>query len=605
MTISLRGLLHSFNVDVRLRQKLLISYLAIIVIPFVILAVFVSQKVSRIVEERLAYSANQGFQQAGAFLEYRLYNVLKVSHVFLVDRSINAILLKNTKGYDLRSQRVDMDTLTNLFFNYQDGVNIERIRLYVRDGLDYAAEQVNLFGMSVAQGARWYDYLQKSGNTYVWCPSEYLDTDGPDSAGTLSLARYIVDLDNLGRHIGVLRIDIRKSQVMDILAKSSALADSITYVQNDAGDIVASSNPGKIDRFRAFIAAQPAEAERHPGGVFRFAAGGEEALTEQRSLGTTDWRIVSVIPVASIVAQSQAIRDQIFVVIFAIATAAYILAWWVSRSITRRLSQIMETMRGAQQGRLEKLALPAGRDEIGELAVTYDRMVDEIETLIAREERIQRDLKGAELKALQAQINPHFLYNTLDMIKWMARRGMADEIEELLNSLATFYRLSLSEGRETIPVRDELRHVDLYARIQNMRFRGAIDFSIDVDDEVLDREILRVTLQPLVENAILHGINEKPDKRGWITITGGAENGSVVLAVEDDGVGIEAWRLSSLLEPDPGRGTGYGVHNIHQRYRLFYGEQYGLSFESRRGIGTRATVRFAPHAPTDQENRLD
>ncbi len=220
-------------------------------------------------------------------------------------------------------------------------------------------------------------------------------------------------------------------------------------------------------------------------------------------------------------------------------------------------------------------------------------MIDEIEMHIAREERTQRELKGAELKSLQAQINPHFLYNTLDMIKWMSRRGMADEIEELLNSLATFYRLSLSSGRETISVREELHHVELYTRIQNMRFRGAIEFAIGVDEAVMEFGILRVTLQPLVENAILHGINEKPDKRGHIRITGSLAGKDVVLAVADDGVGIEQWRLASLLDASDSRRGGFGVRNIHERYRLFYGDAYGLSFASTAGAGTTATVRFA------------
>ena len=205
--------------------------------------------------------------------------MLKVSHVFLVDQEINTILLKDMKGYDLRSQRVDMDTLTNLFFNYQDGVNIERIRLYVRDGLDYARERQNLFGMSVAQSSRWYAYLERSGNTYVWCPSEYLDTDEPDSSDTLSLARYIVDLDDLRRHIGVLRIDISKSQVMDILAKSSAIADSITYVQNDAGDIVASSSAAKI----APVRRAHCRAARAGRAARRGAASGSPQAARRRS----------------------------------------------------------------------------------------------------------------------------------------------------------------------------------------------------------------------------------------------------------------------------------------------------------------------------------
>jgi two-component system sensor histidine kinase YesM len=589
-------LIRAFRFDVKLRQKLLISYLAIIVIPFVIVAIFISRKVSRIVEERIAYSADQAFDQAGAFLEYRLYNVLKVSHVLLVDRDVNAILLKDMQTYDLRSQRVDMDTLTNLFFSYQDGVNIDRIRLYVRDSLDYAEERVNLFGLGSVLDSRWYRYLQESGSTYVWCPSEYLSSDENGSADILSLARYIMDLEDLRKRVGVLRIDIKK---FNVLSKSSAISDSITYIQNRVGDIVATSNAALLPRFTPFISLIN---EEYPpeGGMYNVSAHGEQAFVEQRLLGTTDWRIITVIPVAGIEAQSRSIRNQIFLVILAIAAAAYLLAYFVTGPVTRRLSGIITKMEGAKRGALEKLSLPAGRDEIGELSVTYNIMIDEITTLMAKEERSQRELKSAELKALQAQINPHFLYNTLDMIKWMSRRGMTGEIEELLTTLSTFYRLSLSEGRETIPVREELRHVELYARIQNMRFRGALDFSISVDPKVMDCGILRVTLQPLVENAILHGINEKPDKCGSIRITGGLEGGDVALAVEDDGVGMDQARLASLLDDSGTRRSGFGVRNIHERIRLYYGQTYGLTFESGRERGTRVTVRFLAN-PAVQE----
>lgn len=593
-------LLRVFREDLSLRSKLLVTSLAIILIPFVALALFVTQKVAGIVEQRIAYSADQSFDQASAYLEYRLYNVLKVSHVLLVNTEINDILKRDLKGYDLRSQRVDMQTLTDLFFSYQDGVNINRIRLYVRDSLEYAQEKVNLLGMSQAEAARWYNALKASDSTYLWCPSEYLDADLEDSSNMLSLARWIFDLVDLHRRVGVLRIDITKAQVVGILARSSPSVDSITYVENSAGDIVAASDADALPRFAAWIHRIDA-GDIGEDALRQVSAGTARALVKERSLDTTDWRIVTVIPVAGIEAQSAAIRNQLFLVIFVIAALAYFAAWWMSGSLTGRLSGIMAQMRAARSGgadtpgtlSLEKLPLPAGRDEIGELARTYDAMIDEIEMHIAREERTQRELKGAELKALQAQINPHFLYNTLDMIKWMSRRGMADEIEEVLNSLATFYRLSLSRGQEIIPVREELRHVELYARIQAMRFRGAIDFAIAVDESVKDCGILRVTLQPLVENAILHGINEKPDKRGHIRITGTLEAADAVLEVSDDGVGIDEGRRASLLDPSDTHRTGFGIRNIHERFRLYYGEPYGLSFQSTPGRGTTVRVRFA------------
>jgi two-component system sensor histidine kinase YesM len=580
-------LLRSYRFDLKLKQKLLVSYLAIIVVPYAILAVFLSDKISRIVEERIAYSAEQAFEQAGAFLEYKLYNVRRVSHILLLDTGVNEILLKDAATYELREQRIDMTALTDLFFSLQDGVNVDRVRLYVRDGLEYAGERVNLFPIGEARKSRWYRSLEESGDSYVWCPSEYLE----DGAEALSLARFLVDLTDLKNRIGVVRIDFKKTQVADILKKSSAIRDSFTFVRNGTGDLVAVSDGALYARYTAFVSSV-GESPSEDADLRRVKTHVGEALVGDRVFEGTDWRMTTVIPFAGIVAESGRIRNQIFIVILAIATAAYLLAFFIAGSVTRRLSGIMGKMETVKHGSLEKLSLPAGKDEVGELVVTYNLMMDEIRDLIAQEERTQRELKGAELKALQAQINPHFLYNTLDVVKWMSRKGMADEIEELLSLLATFYRLSLSEGRETIPIRDELRHVELYARIQGMRSRGAIAFTVDVGQDVLDCGILKVTLQPLVENSILHGIMEKPDKRGSIRISGGREDGDVNLAVEDDGVGMSAETLAGILDPSRARLSGFGVRNIHERFKLYYGGTYGLGYESSPGSGTRVRIKF-------------
>ncbi len=585
------SLVRSFRFDVKLRQKLLVSYLAIIVVPFTILGVFVARKISLIVEERITYSTERAFEQAAAFLEYKLYNVKRVSHLILMDTVVNNILLKDLSSYALPDQLKDMAFLTALFFSYQDGESVDRVKLYVRDPLIYADEGVNLLALSAAKRSPWYGFLEKSGDQYAWCPSRYLDGEKVDGSDALSLARHLPDLNDLKRFIAVLRIDFKKSMVADILKKSATMDESVTYVVNRAGDIVASSDAAEMEKSAAFVALmKDMPVER--GGLRRIRTERGDALVGMRALSGTDWRMVSVIPFKGIVAQSALVRNQIFLVILAIAAAAYVLAYFISGSVTRRLSLIVATMEGAKRGSLKKLSPPAGTDEVGELADTYNLMVDEITALMAMQERVQRELKGAELKALQAQINPHFLYNTLDMIKWMSRKGMADEIEELLNSLAVFYRLALSEGKEIIPLREELRHVEIYAHIQNVRYRGAIHFLVQVEEGALDYGILKVTLQPLVENAIVHGIIEKPEKRGRILVSGARNGDELCVSVEDDGVGIPPGTLAHILDPDGAHAGGFGVRNIHERFRLYYGEKYGLTFHSVPGKGTKATVTW-------------
>ena len=201
------------------------------------------------------------------------------------------------------------------------------------------------------------------------------------------------------------------------------------------------------------------------------------------------------------------------------------------------------------------------------------------------------------MKALQAQINPHFLYNTLDLVNCLALREQVPAIGEAVGALSRFYRLSLSGGAERVTVAQELEHVETYLRIQNMRFDDGIALSVDVPAEVRAATILKIVLQPLVENAVLHGIREKESGRGTVTIRGhtleGAAGLEVVLEIEDDGVGMDAAQLEALGEERAGPSEhGYGVRNIDRRLKVEYGAEYGLTFRSRPGAGTAVLVRI-------------
>lgn len=222
-------------------------------------------------------------------------------------------------------------------------------------------------------------------------------------------------------------------------------------------------------------------------------------------------------------------------------------------------------------------------------------MVGKIGLLLEDQFRSGQAIKSAELEALQAQINPHFLYNTLDMLKWMARNGMTDEIGQVVTSLSKFYKLSLSMGNTVISIRDELLHVSSYMQIQSTRYVNKILLDIQVDEEIMEYGILKITLQPIVENAIIHGILCTEEESGTIRITGGLEKGDIVIIVSDDGEGMSPDIVSKLLTNDLNnrtRGSGYGLRNINERIHLFYGPGYGLAFDSKPGIGTAVTIRI-------------
>ena len=230
--------------------------------------------------------------------------------------------------------------------------------------------------------------------------------------------------------------------------------------------------------------------------------------------------MVTVIPLDEVVQQSHQLRNDLLVILLIVTVIAYLLAYFFSFSVTRRITQLTSRLRDVQKGNLIALAQTQGRDEIGELIQTYNYMIEQISSMNKEHYRLGQEVKNAELKALQSQINPHFLYNTLDLINWMADSGLNTDIKKVVKALARFYKVSLSSGKDIISLREELQHVSFYVQIQNIRFENKIDFQIDVPEELLGHRDSKITLQPLVENAILHGILGRTQREGTITIRG-------------------------------------------------------------------------------------
>ena len=235
-------------------------------------------------------------------------------------------------------------------------------------------------------------------------------------------------------------------------------------------------------------------------------------------------------------------------------------------------------------------------DEITELGMSFNIMIGRIRELLDAKMKEQENLKKAELRALQAQINPHFLYNTLDTIIWMAEAQKTEQVIEIVSALSSFFRLSLSKGKDWITIGEEIERTRSYLTIQKMRYRDIMDFKIEADEEVLNNTILKLILQPLVENALYHGIK---NKRGGGTIVVRARQkneNEVLLEVEDDGIGLTPERLAQLqaeLDDDSGDmklESGFAIGNVNKRIRLYYGRQYGLSIRSEYNTGTCATL---------------
>ena len=317
------------------------------------------------------------------------------------------------------------------------------------------------------------------------------------------------------------------------------------------------------------------------------------------------WRVVGVSYVDELVTSNVWENFRLLALAAAaILLAAFLSSVFISRALSRPLKGLSSAMRLFEKNAGTFTYAPVGgAREVQELSESFGHMVVKIQHLMETVRREEINLRKTELKALQAQINPHFLYNTLDSIAWMCEQGRNDEAVQMVNALAQLFRISISRGHELIPIRSELRHAESYLKIQKHRYKNQFSYRFDVDESCLDFLCNKITLQPIIENAIYHGINGLVDE-GEIVITLRADGSDVVFTVADNGVGMEEEQIQAILRKERSDHTGIGIKNVNDRLKIYFGEGYGITIHSEPDEGAVVTIRMPQvREEGDYENR--
>ena len=347
----------------------------------------------------------------------------------------------------------------------------------------------------------------------------------------------------------------------------------------------------------------------HPQQQLIFAGLKEEntALLEQADAGTLEqdgviytirehadssWRIIAVSFV------DEVISEGLFYCIFLLSAllllvvfAALLSSFVFSRMISGPINRLTGAMRAFEQDAEGFRFRPVGGSrEMQELSDAFGQMVLRIQELMQQVRNEEIVLRKTELRALQAQINPHFLYNTLDSIAWMCEDGRSKEAVSMVNALARLFRISISKGHELIPVAKEVEHAKSYLQIQKFRYKDQFDYAFEVEEGCSAYYCNKITLQPLIENAIYHGLNRMIDE-GFILIRIYEEGEELVFCVEDNGVGMTEEQCAAILTADSGQG-GIGMKNVNDRVKIYFGAQYGMKIESEPDVGTKVYIRM-------------
>lgn len=587
----------------KIRQQLLISFAVLIFIPLVLLTSIAYVRVSENSERQMKFASTQAFEQANKFVNYKVNTLIQASDIIYFNEDIQPILKRDKARYerDMVQQARDMSYIDNFLYSLKSKENVYRVKIYVPEWFFYANQQVNFDRLDIfTQSPDYLRILEKKGKV-LWLPPEEVVQDNQfnNSVSVISLVRKISDFNKLGDNIGYMKISMLQSTLDDIIVKANITKTGVVYIQNSYNELISISDKEKYANLKIQEALVPNIGEdSEVWSEIRIDS--KKYIFKSETIADTDWEIVAVIPYDEVLAQGRSIRNIMWVLAAVVGIIAYGFAYYFSKSFTGRIALLSDSMEKVQHGALDVRVHGDEQDEIGTLFDSFNYMIQRINVLVEEQFQTGKEMKNAELKALQAQINPHFLYNTLDMINWKALDKGVPEIANISQTLARFYKLSLNKGRDVVTIRDEVAHIDTYIKIQNMRFDNRIHFDNQLDEGLYEYAILKIILQPLVENAIMHGILKKSGFEGTITLDGRLEGEDLELIISDDGVGMGiAQDEANLPVFNTTEMHGYGVRNIHDRLQLSYGTAYGLSYESEMAVGTKVRIKIPAKKLTD------
>jgi two-component system, sensor histidine kinase YesM len=387
-------------------------------------------------------------------------------------------------------------------------------------------------------------------------------------------------------HHGTMIVDMNFSRIKDLCSRDLE-NDGYLYITNQQGNVV--YHPKQQMIYAGILPEEITLASNMQEGSSVVPTKDVQLSVCVKPLSNAAWRVIGVSSMDGLATYNSGPENYIVLAILLLVTGVLAGSLILSREMIRPLIHLMELMGRVSNGEETVPAPEGGIYEVGQLGKSFNRMVARIRQLMIQVRKEQEQLHRSELKALNAQMNPHFLYNTLDSVIWLAKCGDEERVIQIVLALSKYFRLSLSGAKDFITVEDELQQVEKYLMIQKMRFGDAFSYQIECEDEVRMAKTPKIMLQPIVENAIVHGIGTI-EGGGEITITARRRGDHLELAVHDNGCGIKPSVLEHILETDPRSRSGIGLKNVHQRIRLICGPEYGLKVESELDEGTTVRV---------------
>ena len=584
-----------------MRVKLFASFFLLIFIPIIVLTVFAAYRSTAIIQEQSMEIARLYLQQTENEMESELYKIATVSSSVAQTTEVHEVLEKQNTGISFSEEYDDMNELYKTIESTRALQNLYQIRLFISDSFTHSRSNYITYPLSSVSDTDWYHQLVEQYQTQTLLPPSIFQPPLSEPQEVLSVVTLIRSRKNITRILGVVSVDVLKSDLIDILQRNNYAEQSAAYLVDENLNIVCGAN-STFPVSEADLAAQLQQMRDTFGASSGVSTAGNAVYGLSAPI-FDGWRIFTVASMGNLLSPVSDLRDQMILLTVIISIIAFCLSYLYARYSTRRIKTLAEQVRRVENGDLSVSCIVDSEDEIGELQNSFNFMVRRISLLVDERYNLGKNLKDMELRALQAQINPHFLYNTLDMIAWKAMASGNQETVDIVVKLARFYRLSLSNGSDFLPLSDEVEHVRLFVELTNLCRSRNVQLITEVAPNIADYPIMKLILQPIVENSLFHGLYELSDRVGVIRLTAEQIGSYVQIQIADNGVGIEKSKLAELLAKkerpvvNTKRG-GYGIGNILERLRIYYDDRFTFQIESAILTGTTVTIRI-PYSRND------
>ncbi len=557
-----------------IRKKIVLLIIGVGLIPSAILFRFSNRQMKKIAQQKQEYIMNQNFDMIFAAIEERMNRMEEIAAYLTADDSVESLFYQEFEKKTIEEKMRLYNQIEKISRKYMETSSLDEISFYLRENkAEKKSIGSRLFSLQLIVDQPWYqEFLnlnKKNGFAVL--------NEDMDSTSSLAFVRGIWNPEDYQELEGVVVVEVFSEK----LKKKMISIDPKQIIYLECGTSIPVAND--LQKAQEF---QKLGGEDKTGRM-------DQYYCIRREIGETGVYLVSALANKAIYLDvNQVLNYNIALFIILICVVA-LLSFKAVQSLTSRITLLETKWEELQKtGTLTKLEIEERSDEIGHLIQTYNYLVDEIGLLMQEQRKIGEEKKNAMLKALQAQINPHFLYNTLEMISWMIVREDKKNAQRMIKQLSRYYKLALNKGEDIVSLQQEVAICQSYMEIQSNRFSGQIQFILNASEQLGEFKMPKLIIQPLLENAILHGIVPKKDGHGVIKMQVWKENESIMIELADDGVGFCYESREKTEGTEETAGSEYGLYNVRKRLEMYFERDDCMKIESTLGIGTRILLKF-------------